>query len=69
MLKKLMELVTGEDNVTLEPAYVWWAIAIIVGLGLEIYAVIAGKPFDLQAYGIGVGVLLVGAGFGKKLGA
>lgn len=69
MLKKLLELITGDDNMTLEPAYVWWAVVIIVGLGLEIYCVIVGKAFDLQAYGIGAGVLMLGAGFSKKLGA
>lgn len=69
MLKKLLELITGDDNVTLEPAYVWWAVAIIVGLGLEIYCTITGKAFDLQAYGIGVGALMAAAGLGKKLGS
>ena len=68
MLAKLLEIITGNDNVTIEPAYLWWAVAIVVGLGLEIYSVITGKPFDLQGYGVGVGVLLAGAGLGKKLG-
>ncbi len=68
MLKKLLELITGEDNVTIEPAYFWWAAALAVGLSLEIYAVVAGKPFDLQAYGLGVGALLGLGGLGKKLG-
>lgn len=63
------ELVTGDDNRTLEPAYVWWGVAIVVGLGLEIYSVVAGKPFDLQAYGIGVGALMVAAGLSKKVGS
>lgn len=66
---KLLELITGEDNATLEPAYAWWALAILIGLGLEIYSVVKGKPFDLQAYGIGIGALLAAAGLGKKLGS
>lgn len=69
MLKKLMELVTGDDNTTLEPAYFLGAAAFIVGIGLEIYAVIAGKTFDLQAYGVGVGVLIASVGASKKLGS
>ncbi|ADE12121.1 hypothetical protein [Sideroxydans lithotrophicus] len=68
MLKKLLELITGDDNITLEPAYVWWCIAVIVGLGLEIYCTLTGKAFDLKAYGLGVGSLLIGGGVGKKLG-
>jgi len=69
LLKKLLEAITAEDNKTIEPAYLWWAVATLVGLGLEVYSVVAGKPFDFQGYGIGVGVLLAGAGFGKKVGA
>ena len=69
LLKKLLEAITGEDNQTIEPAYLWWALSVLVGLGLEVYSVVAGKPFDLQAYGVGVGALLVGAGLGKKVGA
>ena len=65
---KLLDLITGDDNATLEPAYCWWALAILVGLGLEVYAVLSGKPFDLQQYGIGIGALLAGGGFSKHLG-
>ena len=69
VLSKLNELVTGQDNVTLEPAYAWWGLAIIVGLSLEVYSVLSGKPFDFQSYGVGVGALMVGAGFSKKVSA
>jgi hypothetical protein len=68
MLKKLMQLVTGDDNLTLEPAYAWSAVAVLVGLGLEIYSVAAGKAFDMQAYGIGAAALLGGLGVSAKLG-
>lgn len=69
MLKKLLQLVTGEDNVTLEPAYWWAAAAFVVGLGLEIYCTVAGKPFDLTKYGLGCGALLTGLGLGKHFGS
>jgi hypothetical protein len=68
-MKKLLELITGDDNVTLEPAYVWWAVAIIAGLALEGYSVYSGHTFDMTAYGVGMGGLLAGAGFGRKLGS
>lgn len=67
-MKKLLQLITGDDDITLEPAYVWWALAILVGLALEIYAVVRGKAFDIQAYGLGMGGLLAGAGLGRQLG-
>lgn len=66
---KLSELITTDDNSTLEPAYVLWVLAVIVGLGLEVFSVFSGKPFDLQAYGLGTGALLAFGGLGKKLGA
>lgn len=63
------ELITGDDNRTIEPAYFWWGVAIVVGLGLEIYSVVTGKAFDLQAYGIGIGALMIAAGYSKKVGS
>jgi uncharacterized membrane protein len=68
MFKKLLDLVTGDDGATLEPSYAFSALAILIGLGLEIYSVVAGKPFDMQAYGIGAGALLTGLGMSAKFG-
>lgn len=65
---KFKELITDDSNIVLEPAYVWGAISFLVGLGLQIYSVIHGSTFDIQAYGIGVGALIAGTGIGKKLG-
>jgi uncharacterized membrane protein len=68
MLKRLLQLVTGDDNATLEPAYAWSAVAVVVGLALEVYSVATGKPFDMQAYGVGAASLLAGLGVSAKLG-
>ncbi|WP_250538173.1 MULTISPECIES: hypothetical protein [unclassified Caballeronia] len=68
MIKRLLQLVTGDDNVTLEPAYAWSAVAVIVGLALEVFSVVTGKPFDMQAYGTGAAALLAGLGVSAKLG-
>lgn len=67
-MKKLREMITCDDNVTLEPAYCWGAVFAIVGLCLTIYCTVTGKSFDLQSYGIGCCGLLTGLGLGKKLG-
>ncbi|EPS1221715.1 hypothetical protein ACVBR5_000946 [Burkholderia cenocepacia] len=64
-----MELVTGDDNKTLEPAFAFGAAAFAIGMALEVYAVVTGKAFDLQAYGIGAGALIALVGAGKKLGS
>ncbi|WP_416052737.1 hypothetical protein [Cupriavidus basilensis] len=68
MLKKLLELITGDDSITLEPAYLWSAVVIVVGLGLEIYCVVSGKSFDFQGYGVGAVGLLGGLGLSAKFG-
>lgn len=65
---KLMQLVTGDDNATLEPAYALSTLAVLIGLGLSVASFITGKPFDIQAYGIGAGSLLTGLGLSAKFG-
>ena len=65
---KLSDLVTGDDGLALEPAYALSTLAVLVGLFLEVYSVLTGKPFDIQAYGIGFGGLLGGLGISAKLG-
>ncbi|MBV8464623.1 MAG: hypothetical protein JO218_01645 [Burkholderiales bacterium] len=67
MYKKLLELITGDDNTTLDPHFALGVLAVLIGLGLEVYAVAAGKAFDLQGFGIGAGALIAGMGAGKKL--
>lgn len=64
---KLEQLFTCKEDGALDPAYVWWAACVVVGLSLEIYSVLTRAPFDLQAFGIGVGALMAGAGFSKKV--
>lgn len=65
---KLMDLITTDDGKTLEPAYFWSSVAIVIGLGLAIASFVLGKPFDIQAYGVGAGVLLTGLGMSAKFG-
>jgi hypothetical protein len=65
---KLLQLITADDNFTLEPAYFWSAAAAVIGFGLEIYSVLLGKPFDFQAYGIGAAAILAGLGLSAGLG-
>lgn len=67
-MKKLIELITGDDNVTLEPAYALGTLAFLVGIGLQIYSVITQHPFDIQNYGLGIGIFLAGMGAGKWAG-
>lgn len=66
---RLTDIVTDDSNETLQPAYVLGLIAFLIGVGLEIYCTIKHLPFDLQAYGIGIGALIAGIEGGKKLGS
>lgn len=68
METKLLDVVTTDDNHTLEFAYVLGIIFALVGLGLEVYCVVTGKPFDYQGYGIGSATLIAGAAGGKWIG-
>lgn len=64
----LRDIVTTDDNVTLEFAYVLGIVFAVVGLGLEVYSVLTGKAFDYQGYGIGSATLIAGAAGGKWIG-
>jgi hypothetical protein len=68
MMNRLIDIITTDDNTTLEFAYIVGLLFAFVGLGLEIYSVIYGKTFDFQAYGIGSGTLIAGAAGGKWIG-
>lgn len=65
---KLSDLVTGDDGLALEPAYALSALVVVVGLGLEVYSVLFGKTFDIQAYGVGCAAMLGGLGLSAKFG-
>lgn len=61
------QLLTESDNRT-HDVYRYLAVAAIaIGLGLNIYTVIRGEPFDIQGFGIGVGSLFTGVGIALSL--
>ncbi len=63
----LKQLLSESDNQT-QDVFRWLAVlSILVGLGLSIYSVgWKNQPFDMQQFGIGVGVLLAGTGAALK---
>jgi hypothetical protein len=63
--RALRQALTGRDNFTVDLYRVLAVVAVAIGIGLEVFVVIwrEGKGFDLQAYGVGIGgLLLAGAG-------
>jgi hypothetical protein len=69
MKNLLMNLVTGKDNRTHDLVRWLGLVGALQALALQAYAVVwQGQPFDLQAYGIGLGALIVtvGAALGLK---
>lgn len=67
-MKPLRDILTGRDGVTHDIGR-WAAVAsIVTGLGLQVYAVgWRGQPFDMLAFGGGVGALAAGIGALLKL--
>lgn len=59
----IRQLLTESDNVT-HDLYRYLAIlAIVTGLGLQVYAIgWKDQPFDMQTFGVGVGALFAGVG-------
>jgi hypothetical protein len=60
-------ILTGADNATWDFGRVAGAVAFVVGLGLEVYCVLRGKPFDFTAFGLGVAAMSGGIGALLKL--
>ena len=58
---------TGADNTTYDIGRVLWALAFLIGMGLNVYSIVAGKSFDLQNFGVGVGALLLAGGAAIKI--
>lgn len=67
-MKPLRDILTGKDGETHDIGR-WAAMAsIVTGLGLEVYAVgWRGQPFDMLAFGGGIGALATGIGALLKL--
>jgi hypothetical protein len=63
MMKLLKDCFTTADGESFDIGRVLWAQGVIVFLGLAIYSVVGqGRPFDMQAFGIGLGAALAAGG-------
>lgn len=69
ILKFCKDCITGIDGQSYDIGRVLWVLAFMVGIGLEITSVWTRRYFDLQAYGLGVGALLVAGGAALQLKA
>lgn len=68
MFKKIFELLTENDNATLNPAHFWSAVSIVAAIGLEMFNVLKlGHPFSITDFGQGIGLLLAGLGVSRGL--
>jgi hypothetical protein len=67
-MKALNDILTGKDNETHDFGRWLAMLSILVGLGLEIYVVVArGEKFDMMAFGGGIAALVTGVGVLLKL--
>jgi len=58
-------LTEDKANSTWEPLRIAFAIAFLTAVGLQIFDVVVnGKEFDVQAFGIGIGGLILTTGGG-----
>ena len=63
MMKLLKDCFTTADGESFDVGRVLWAQGVMVFLGLAIYSVVGqGHPFDMQAFGIGLGATLAAGG-------
>ena len=72
MSRFFKDLCTESDNDTYDHVRILAVIAVIIGLGLQVWVVIRWvgpqpQPFDFQNFGIGLGALFGGVGAALKL--
>jgi hypothetical protein len=65
----IKHIFTGKDNATFDVGRLLWALGVLVFLGISIYSVAKGNPFNAIDYGAGFGGLLAGGGAGLSLKA
>lgn len=61
------QLMTESDNRTHDLYRYLALLSIVVGLGLNVFVVVKGNPFNMQDFGIGVGALFAGVGVALSL--
>lgn len=66
-MKALRDSLTALDGQSYAVAKVAGVAIVFVFLGLSIAAFITGKPFDMQAFGIGAGAAVAAMGAAIKL--
>lgn len=68
MLRKFVsDILTDASGQAFDAIRVLAVATIAVALGLEIYSVTTGKPFDCQAFGIGMSAVFIAVGGALKL--
>lgn len=65
--KMAKDMLTDQSNVTFDAIKVLAVGTIAVALGLQVYSVLFGKPFDCQSFGIGMAAVFVAVGGALKL--
>jgi hypothetical protein len=62
-MKWIRDILTADkDSTVFDLVRVAFASAFVVGLALQVYVVVRGEPFDIQAFGTGFGLMIAGAG-------
>lgn len=63
-MRVLVDLLTGDDNVTYDMGRLLWAVGVAVFMWLSSYSVLYSEDhkFDAQGYGIGLAAVLAAGG-------
>lgn len=62
-MKWLRQILTADKASSVyDLVRVSFACAFVVGLALQVYAVVKGQAFDIQQFGTGFGLMIAGAG-------
>lgn len=62
-MRWLRQLLTADKRSQVyDSVRVAFALAFVTGMALQVYVVVRGDAFDIQAFGTGFGLMIAGAG-------
>ena len=67
MGRLVCQSLTGADNHTWDIGRILWALAFLIAIGLTAHGHIIGRPFDIQAFGLGISSILAAGGIALRL--
>lgn len=68
-MRFILDMLTGIDGRTIDPARVFWIVGVIAFLGFTAFDLYKGNHFDMMNYGTAYAMLLASGAVGVRIKA